>query len=54
MPYGSSWRDHRRCFHQYFNSSAIEDYSAVLEQEQVKFLEALLQRPEDFANLIRL
>ena len=54
IPYGQSWRDHRRGFHQYFNNAATEAYTGLLEQQQLKFLEGLLHRPKDFANLTRL
>lgn len=54
IPYGSFWREIRRGFHQYFNSTATEGYSAVLEKQQLKFLEALLHRPKDLASLTRL
>ena len=52
--YGASWREHRRGFHQYFNSTAVESYVTVLEPYGVKFLEGLLQRPDNFDDLTRL
>lgn len=54
MPYGPMWREHRRGFHQYFNSVATAAYSTVLEQQQLTFMDTLLRQPEDFLSLIRL
>lgn len=54
MPYGTPWRDHRREFHRYFNNVAVTDYAAIMEQQQLKFLDALKHQPEDIRHLIRL
>lgn len=54
LSYGGQWRDQRRQFHQYFNDVAVVDHIAVLEQQQPKFLDALLHQPKDFMNIVRL
>lgn len=54
MPYGNLWRAHRRVFNQYFNQTTSESYTPIQEQELLKFLRALLVRPQDFMPLTRL
>ena len=54
MRYTPYWRQRRREFHQHFNSTAVKDYSVIMEQQQVRFLESLLQQPERFLSLVRL
>ena len=54
MRYSPSWRQHRREFHQHFNSTAVKDYAPIMEQQQIHFLDALLRQPEEFLSLSRL
>ena len=53
LPYGLSWRKHRRSFHQYFNIDAVTKYRPIQRREVHAFLRRLLVTPEDFFKHIR-
>lgn len=53
LPYGVSWRKHRRTFHQYFNIDAVTKYRPIQRREVHSFLRRLLATPEDFLLHIR-
>lgn len=54
MPYGPKWRAHRRCFHQYFNQTAVEKYLPVQLDETRLFLRRALDTPGKLPQQIRL
>lgn len=54
IPYGPYWRAHRRSFSQFFNSGAVQNYSAIQEEEIVKVLKLFVASPEGFIGHIRL
>ena len=53
MPYGDTWRRHRRLFHNHFNPSASLIYRDVQMKEAHSLLRSLVDNPEDFARHIR-
>ena len=54
MPYGSSWRRHRKVFHQYFYPNAVANYVPKQLVEARNTLLRLDERPADFMDHIRL
>ncbi|KIJ14344.1 hypothetical protein PAXINDRAFT_12993 [Paxillus involutus ATCC 200175] len=53
LPYGATWRAHRRVFNQTLNSGAIEQYHPLLIVKGRILLENLLDAPEDFIDHLR-
>ena len=53
LPYGVSWRRHRRSFHQHFNINAVSKYLPIQRREVHTFLRRLLDTPDDFLHHIR-
>ena len=53
MPYGLTWRRHRRSFHQYFHRNAVTKYQPIQRQEVQAFLSRLLVTPDNFIRHIR-
>ena len=53
MPYGLSWRRHRKSFHEYFHSNVVTKYLPIQNQATREFLRRLLVRPDDFLEHIR-
>ena len=54
MPYGTSWRQHRKVFHQYFYPNAAAEYIPKQLSEARKTLLRIVERPEEFRDHIRL
>ena len=54
MPYGSEWRAHRRCFHQYLNPDLSKEYLPVQIHETRLFLCRALDDPRKLRQQIRL
>ncbi len=53
MPYGQSWRRHRRLFWQHFHPGVVSKYHAVQREASAKFLQNLLASPEQLEDHIR-
>ena len=53
MPYGDSWREHSRLFHQFFNQRVTKTYSARIANEVRTTLGRLSQSPSDFLEHFR-
>ncbi|PFH47781.1 hypothetical protein AMATHDRAFT_87514 [Amanita thiersii Skay4041] len=53
MPYSDRWRQHRRVFHQQFQSRAIPEYHPVLRHAAANFVLNLFASPKDFRDHIR-
>ncbi|KAI0676518.1 O-methylsterigmatocystin oxidoreductase [Trametes maxima] len=51
--YAPAWRQRRRIFHNFFNRNVIHNYRAVHLRESRRFLQRLLDNPEDFVALAR-
>ena len=51
--YGTRWRRHRRAFHQYFNPSAVVAYKQAGKLEVHRFIQRLIDTPDDFLHHIR-
>ncbi|KAI0642608.1 O-methylsterigmatocystin oxidoreductase [Trametes meyenii] len=51
--YAPAWRQRRRIFHNFFNHNVIPNYRAVHLRESRRFLQRLLDTPEDFVALAR-
>ncbi|EMD40136.1 hypothetical protein CERSUDRAFT_151116 [Gelatoporia subvermispora B] len=50
MEYGQKWRQHRRLFHQYFNSSAVKQYKPQGRVYAQRLLKRLYDEPKNFAR----
>lgn len=53
MPYGDTWRKHRRLFHNHFNPAASLTYLDVQTKEAHSLLQSLAENPADFVRHIR-
>ncbi|KAK7049872.1 hypothetical protein VNI00_005302 [Paramarasmius palmivorus] len=53
MPYGETWRRHRRLFHEGFRDSAMGEMLPVLSQKVEQFLSNIALEPADFRAHIR-
>ena len=54
VPYGDRLREYRKMFHQTIGTPALmSQYHSVEEHETHKFLQRLLETPEDLSNHIR-
>ncbi|KAH8105253.1 cytochrome P450 [Cristinia sonorae] len=53
MPCNSTWRTHRRHFHDYFNRSALPQYHAIELEETQKVLVRMLESPNEAPQHIR-
>ena len=53
MPYGPSWRKHRKLFHEYFHRNEVSKYQPTQRQETLAFLRRLLVTPDNFFHHIR-
>lgn len=53
MPYGTTWRRHRRAFHEHFHLNAVHNYVPIITQETQALLRRLLKTPECFMDHIR-
>ena len=53
LPYGPSWRRHRRSFHNFFNINAVSKYQPIQRREVHAFLRRLLDTPDNFFHHIR-
>lgn len=54
MPYGPTWRNHRRNFHQYFNQNAVPKYHPIMYEERDAFLQMLKADPKGFMHHIEI
>ncbi|KAF6752757.1 cytochrome P450 98A3 [Ephemerocybe angulata] len=54
MHYGSTWRNHRRNFHQYFNQNAVLKYHPIMYEERDAFLQSLKADPKGFMHHIEI
>ncbi|KAH6906116.1 O-methylsterigmatocystin oxidoreductase [Coprinopsis sp. MPI-PUGE-AT-0042] len=54
MDYGTLWRDNRRTFHQLMNQGAVPQYSHIIVQETIRFLQRLLYNKKNFRDDINL
>lgn len=52
MPYGDAWRFHRRALHPHLNEGAIPRLHAHFEHTNARFLQALLDAPGSWWDLI--
>ena len=53
MPYGLSWRRHRRSFHSFLNVNAVSKYQPIHRREVHAFLRRLLDTPDNFLHHVR-
>ncbi|KAF8884168.1 cytochrome P450 [Infundibulicybe gibba] len=53
LPYGSAWRARRRVFHENFHMGVAGQYRPTQAREARKFLQRLLDTPENFMHHIR-
>ncbi|KAF8884166.1 cytochrome P450 [Infundibulicybe gibba] len=53
LPYGSAWRTRRRMFHEHFNMNVVDKYKPTQARESRRFLQRLLDTPDDFMHHIR-
>ena len=53
MPYGLSWRRHRKLFHEHFHRGVVTKYQPIQRQEVQAFLRRLLVTPNEFFHHIR-
>ena len=53
MPYGETWRRHRRMFHEYFRPQAIPQYHSAMLKGARGLLELLVNKPTNFLRHIR-
>ncbi|KAJ8475189.1 hypothetical protein ONZ51_g6728 [Trametes cubensis] len=53
MPYGQEWRRRRKEMHQFIHPNAVAQYQPLQQRETVKFLNRLLNQPEDFLHHVR-
>jgi len=53
MRYGQKWREHRRIFHQYFNSNSVSQFHAVQTQATLDLIWRLSETPTDFEEHIK-
>lgn len=53
IPYGESWRAHRRLVHHFFHEGASKRYREMQTKQNLAFMQALLHTPDDFAEHIR-
>ena len=53
LPYGVSWRKHRKTFHEYFQMNRVSQYLPTQEREVHVFLRRLLVTPDNFLHHIR-
>ncbi|KAH6906085.1 cytochrome P450 [Coprinopsis sp. MPI-PUGE-AT-0042] len=54
MSYGALWRDYRRAFHQLLNQSQVPQYSHIIVNETVRFLQRLLLDKKKFRKDINI
>ena len=54
MPYAQEWKDTRRAFSQHFRQTAVGQYRSVEIKHTRALLLELVERPDDFYDLIRL
>ncbi|KAF9645509.1 CyP450 monooxygenase [Thelephora ganbajun] len=53
MPYGSTWRRHRKLFHRFFNIPAVDQFDDKIYKAVDVFLRRLSESPERFLNHAR-
>jgi hypothetical protein len=53
MPYGQSWKDHRKIFHQELNPAGVMRCRPHILVATRKFLRAILRSPDDFMAHLR-
>ncbi|KAF8872233.1 cytochrome P450 [Infundibulicybe gibba] len=53
LPYGPAWRARRRLFHEHFHMSVAGQYKPIQARESRRFLQRLLDTPDDFVHHIR-
>ncbi|EJF55653.1 cytochrome P450 [Dichomitus squalens LYAD-421 SS1] len=51
--YGPFWRRGRRAFHQFFNKTAVQNYTADQRREAHRLVVRLIDQPEEFVHHIR-
>ena len=54
MPYGQTWKDYRRAFHQQMNHNIVARYYPIMVEERDTFLRKLKETPADFPEHIRM
>jgi cytochrome P450 len=54
MPYGHTWKEYRRAFHQQLNHSVVARYYPIMVEERDVFLRELKETPADFPEHIRM
>ncbi|EJD42947.1 putative CyP450 monooxygenase [Auricularia subglabra TFB-10046 SS5] len=53
IPYGESWREHRRVVHYFFHENASKRYHEMQLKKNLAFMQALLHSPANFVEHIR-
>ncbi|KAH9483711.1 Cytochrome P450 monooxygenase COX2 [Psilocybe cubensis] len=53
MPYGQTWRRHRRAFNEHFHRNTVWKYKALQQRESRALLRNLLDSPNQFLHHIR-
>ncbi|GJE96510.1 cytochrome P450 [Phanerochaete sordida] len=53
LPYGNSWREHRKLFHQSFRPQNVSQYHPQHVLAQRRLLQLMLDHPKDFSENIR-
>ena len=54
MAYGEIWKAHRAMFTKYFRPQAVSRYHPRMRKELDRFLQALLDSPDEFYHHIHL
>ncbi|EDR09902.1 uncharacterized protein LACBIDRAFT_233802 [Laccaria bicolor S238N-H82] len=53
LPYGATWRSHRKAFHEHFHSNIVSKYQPIQAEAAKTFLRRLLASPDDFMEHMR-
>ena len=54
MPYGDTWRIHRKLFHRFFNVAVIDQHDEKIEKAVNVLLRRLSESPERFLKHVHL
>lgn len=54
IPYGASWRTHRRLWHQHFGPKAVEQYHTVIQAESKALVMRLLEKDRNVCSQLKL
>ncbi|GJE84148.1 cytochrome P450 [Phanerochaete sordida] len=54
MPYGDSWREHRRMFHQHFHPGVVDKHHAHIEKQAKDLLRRIHANPDGLMKYLRI